>query len=187
MPIPVAEQVYLVSLDQGQIADQSKKFKLLPAKVLNPLLTRVREIEKQLRSVGRRQSGLDDPEDDGVRQTVELDLRTAFLRNVHTNTESSWVSLTPGLRAWTKVSKNQWNLFLLICNATSEIYLFAINLLFSTHFLVSWCLFWKFNPRGHEWTIFGLCGTSAPDQFSLMVVSAHKIFRFVKIFGLFML
>ena len=96
-------------------------------------------------------------------------------------------NLTPGLRAWTKVSKNQWNLFLLICNATSEISLLAINLLFFTHFLVSWCLFWNFYPRGHEWTIFGLSGTSAPDQFSLRVVSARKIFRFVKIFGLIML
>jgi len=70
--IPNPDLVYLVSLDQGPIPDASKKFELFPTRMLKPLLAQVREIEKRLRIVGRKQGfGLDDPEDDGVRHTVE--------------------------------------------------------------------------------------------------------------------
>ena len=40
----------------------------------------------------------------------------------------SVLNLTPVLGAWTKVSKNQLNLFLLTFNATPEISLLVINL-----------------------------------------------------------
>lgn len=82
--IPDESAVYLVSIDQGAIPDPEKKFKLIPARFLNPLMSNVKEIEGRLRAVGRAgltSAGLlDDPESESYRAQIELDLRQAFLR-----------------------------------------------------------------------------------------------------------